>query len=210
MNRILHIIASPRGDQSRSISLANHFIDIAKINYPHVVIEEIDLFHEELPSLTAETVSGKYQLMGGKDVPRELQHLWKPIVNHINRFLAADTVVITTPMWNFSIPHVLKHYIDIIFQPRYLFKYTEQGPQGLAEKTSVVVIATSGGDYSADSPFAHMDHLQPYLKSVFGFAGVKELHFITAQPMDAGGPEVTSRELEKGQKAIERLPIWKK
>ena len=42
-------------------------------------------------------------------------------------FLDADAYLLTTPMWNFSIPYAVKYYIDAIVQPGYLFRYDEDG-----------------------------------------------------------------------------------
>jgi FMN-dependent NADH-azoreductase len=101
-------------------------------------------------------------------------------------------------MWNFSIPYRLKHYIDVIVQPRYLFRYTPEGVEGLVKGKKMVVIASRGGEYTTDDtrPF---DLQEPYLRTIFGFVGLKDITFIVAQPMDAGGPEVQKKKIEEAQ-----------
>ncbi|MCX7003005.1 MAG: NAD(P)H-dependent oxidoreductase [bacterium] len=120
---------------------------------------------------------------------------WEAIVAQITRFLAADAYLISTPMWNFGIPYALKHYLDVIVQPKYLFRYTAQGPVGLALNKRMLVVSARGGDYSADSPYHACDFVEPYLRTVFEFVGISDLTFINAQPLDAGGPQVAESKL---------------
>ena len=122
----------------------------------------------------------------------------------IKRFLSADAYLISSPMWNFSIPYPLKHYIDIIMQPKYLFRYTEKGPEGLLKNKKMVIITSHGGDYSSE-PASKFDLQKPYLRTVFGFAGITDITFVNAQPMDAGGLKVQTRKIEKAKKQAEKL-----
>jgi len=208
MNKLLHIIASPRGAASRTLGLASVFVETVKKQYPQVVIDELNLFTEKLPDLFAETIKGKYLLMGGADsLPDELKPLWRDIETHINRFLAADTILISVPMWNFGIPYILKHYIDVIFQPRYLFKYTADGPVGLAAGRKMFVITTRGGDYGPQSPFHSYDLQEPYIRNAFGFVGISDIKFINAQPMDAGGPDVMKQKFAEMSDEIRSLKL---
>jgi FMN-dependent NADH-azoreductase len=93
--------------------------------------------------------------------------------------------LISTPMWNFSIPYALKYYIDAIVQPGYMFKYNEQGqPIPLVLGKTMVCVTSRGGDYSENSPLRQFDFVEPYLRTVFGFVGIYDMHFINAQPMD--------------------------
>ena len=96
-------------------------------------------------------------------------------------------------------PYVLKHYIDIIVQPKHLFRYTEEGVEGLAKEKQMVVISSRGGDYGPDSPFHDYDHLEPHLKTVFGFVGITDIRFISAQPMDALGTEIMREKLHAAE-----------
>ena len=159
----------------------------------------LDLFKDTIPPLTLKTVSGKYVLLGGKDLSGELKEAWRDIERHITRFLSADAYLISTPMWNFSIPYVLKHYIDVIVQPRYLFRYTDKGPEGLAKNKKMAIITSRGGDYSAESPARAFDYQEPYLKTVFNLVGITDIVFINAQPMDALGGDVAAEKIKQAQ-----------
>ena len=143
-------------------------------------------------------VSGKYVLLGGKDLTGSLKAAWKPVESQIERFLKADGYLISTPMWNFNIPYPLKQYIDIIVQPKYLFQYTATGPEGLAKNRKMVIITSRGGDYSEASPFHAYDYQEPYLRAIFGFCGITDITFVNAQPMNMG-PDLEKKGLEKAK-----------
>ncbi len=199
MEKLLHIIATPRNKDSRTLRVSLVFLQLFKKKYPSCVIDELNLFSEELSSLTARQIDGKYILLSGRELSKELQDAWQSIAAHSQRFLSADVYLISAPMWNFSIPYALKHYIDIIVQPRYLFRYTENGPEGLVKNKKMVVITSRGGDYGKDSPFRSYDFQEPYLRAVFGFVGITDITFINAQPMDAAGAQVREEKINEAQ-----------
>jgi FMN-dependent NADH-azoreductase len=201
MNRLLHVIATPRGDDSRTLKVSKVFLDAFLKKYPSCRVDELDLWREKLPPLSLEVVRGKYVLLGGNNLTGKLLAVWEDVIRHIERFLSADVCLISTPMWNFNIPYPLKQYIDVIVQPKYLFRYTDRGVEGLAKKTKMVVVASRGGDYRPGSPFQPFDCQEPYLRTVFGFIGITDVTFVIAQPMDASGPEVAQEQIEKAKAA---------
>ncbi len=130
-------------------------------------------------------MDSKYRLMVGRPIDPNHAESWTHIEALINEFLAADVFLVTAPMWNFSIPYVLKYYIDAIVQPRYLFAYDEHGvPVGLVHGKKMVCVTTRGGDYSLNSPMHAYDAQESYLRQIFGFVGITDLRCVHAQPMD--------------------------
>ena len=154
MKKMLHIIATPRGEESRTLEVTGAFLEAFRKGHPDWIVEGLDLSKENLPSLTLKRVDGKYVLLSGKDLSGDLKEAWEEIVRYIEKFMSADGYLISTPMWNFGIPYMLKHYIDIIIQPKYMFRYTETGPEGLVKNKKMVVIASRGGDYSSKESHA--------------------------------------------------------
>lgn len=203
MNKLLHITVTPRGPESRTLKVTESFLEVFKSKYPECHVEGINLFEEKLPELTVKRVDGKYMLLSGKDLSGDFQESWKEIVSVIEKFLSADAYLISTPMWNFGIPYHLKHYIDIILQPKYLFKYTPNGPEGLVKNKKMIIITSRGGDYSSDE-MKQFDQQEPYLRAVFGLAGISDITFINAQPMDAMGPEIQKKKIEEAQQEARR------
>src|SRR5690606_31204378 len=103
---------------------------------------------------------------------------------HIERFKTADLYLISTPMWNFHIPYMLKHYIDLIVQPKQTFRYHKDGStEGLVKNKKMIIITSRGGNYSRNRS---MDFQEPYLRAIFGFIGIQDIQFIIAEPMDMG------------------------
>lgn len=199
MKRLLHIIATPRSEESRTLKVTEIFLEGFKRKHPGCIIEELNLFKEKLPELTVKRIDGKYALLGGKDLTGQFQKAWEEIVAHIEHFLAADGYVISAPMWNFGIPYKLKHYIDIIVQPKYLFRYTDKGVEGLAKGRKMAIITSRGGDYSPGTPFHSYDLQEPYLRAIFGFVGIADIAFVNVQPMDAEGPKVQEEKIREAQ-----------
>ena len=185
MKKILHIVASPREENSRTLQVAEAFLDTYLKKHQDWVVDEVNLWKEALPPMTMKRVDGKYVLLSGKDLFGELKEAWEEIIQHIDRFKSADLYLLSTPMWNFSIPYMLKQYIDIIVQPKYLFQYTAQGPEGLIKNKKMVICTSRGGDYAPEA-MRDFDQQEPYLRTVFGFVGLKDISFINAQPMDLG------------------------
>ncbi|MBP7055810.1 MAG: NAD(P)H-dependent oxidoreductase [Candidatus Omnitrophica bacterium] len=197
--KILHIVATPRDRESRTLKVSSAFLDAIKKRYADLKVDELNVFIEKLPELTVKRLDGKYVLLGGKDLTPELEKAWEDIIAHINRFLSADAYIVSSPMWNFGIPYELKHYIDVILQPKYLFRYTASGPEGLVKGKKMVVITSRGGDYSPASSFHAYDLQEPYLRAAFGFVGLTDMTFINAQPMDAMGPAVQDEKIKEAQ-----------
>ncbi|MBI5240776.1 MAG: NAD(P)H-dependent oxidoreductase [Elusimicrobia bacterium] len=204
MKRLLHIIASPRGDESRTSAVSAAFLEAFRAHNPACEVDELNVATEPLPPLSIPMISGKYVLLSGGQLTDRLREAWAPIERHIGRFLAAEGYLLSTPMWNFNIPYTLKHYIDLIVQPKYLFRYTAKGVEGLAAGRKMVVVASRGGAYPPGTPMASFDHQEPYLRTIFGFVGIKDITFVLAQPMDAGGEKLRNRALESAKAAARR------
>jgi FMN-dependent NADH-azoreductase len=202
--KLLHIIATPREPSaSNTVKISNAFLDELRARYPDLRVEELNLFQGDLPAITAANVETKYKLMSGRPFDKRDKETWCHVERTIKQFLSADIYVITSPMWNLSIPYALKYYIDVIVQPGYLFGHNEHGqiiPLAVGKK--MVCVTSRGGDYSENSPLHAYDFQEPYLRAIFGFVGIYDMHFINAQPMDAG-PELreaaTSAAIDKAR-----------
>jgi len=97
----------------------------------------------------------------------------------LDEFLAADTVVIGAPMYNFTVPSQLKAWIDRVLVAGKTFRYTANGPEGLATGKRVIIALARGGIYS-EGPAAAFEHVETYLRGVFNFIGI-EPEFVIAE-----------------------------
>jgi len=205
MQKLFHIIATPRELESRTLQVSEAFLETFQQKHVNWIVDELNLAKEELPSLSMKRVDGKYLLMTGKDLYGEFKDKWVEILEHIERFLSADLYLISTPMWNFSIPYMLKHYIDILVQPKYLFRYTDTGVEGLAKNKKMIVISSRGGTYASEETRS-FDFQEPYLRTIFGFVGITDMHFLHAQPMDMG-KEIQQQKLHEAIEAAKQLAL---
>ncbi len=98
----------------------------------------------------------------------------------------ADVLVVGAPIYNFSIPAVLKAWIDMVTRAGVTFRYTENGPEGLLPGKKAFVVVPSGG-VPVGSP---VDFATPYLKQALGFIGISDVEFIGARGADRGDREV--------------------
>lgn len=161
---ILHIDSSITGENSASRAISRSIVD--QLHGADDRVIHRDLVAEPLPHLTLDAFADSSVL---------------------DEFLAADTVVIGAPMYNFTLPTQLKAWLDRILVAGRTFRYTENGPEGLAGGKRVVIALARGGFYDAGSPAASLEHLESYLRGVFGFIGIVP-EFVAADGL-AIGPE---------------------
>lgn len=184
--KLLHIIASPRHEVSNTLKASDAFIASLREHHPDVTVDVVDLYDRDLPAIEGENIEAKYSLMVGRPIDPAHADAWAQVEAVIAHFLSADAYLISAPMWNLSIPYALKYYIDCIVQPGYSFRYDETGhvmPLVLGKK--MVVTSSRGSDYSAGGPMHAFDFQEPYLRAIFGFIGITDVEFVSAQPMDA-------------------------
>ena len=130
MARLLHIEASPRGDRSYSTRVARRFVEHYLAAHPGDELEHLPLFEADLPEFGREAALAKMAqidnlVAGGRGIPPEGP--WAGVHREVNRLKAVDKVLISSPMWNYSIPYKLKHYIDIVCQPGVSFYVNREG-----------------------------------------------------------------------------------
>ena len=107
----------------------------------------------------------------------------------LDEFIAADTVVIGAPMYNFTVPTQLKAWLDRLAVAGTSFRYTEAGPEGLLGGKRVIVALASGGAYDDGGPF---EHHKSYLKDFFNFLGI-EPEFVSAAGIGMAPTEAIER-----------------
>jgi FMN-dependent NADH-azoreductase len=91
----------------------------------------------------------------------------------------ASHIVIASPIYNFSVPAVLKAWIDMVARARVTFRYTENGPEGLLKgKKAYLVIASGGVPLGSD-----MDYASTYLRHVIGFLGIDDVTLVNANEL---------------------------
>src|SRR5215475_13344411 len=183
--KLLHIDSSILGTNSASRELGKAWVEAWRIGHPDTQVSYRDLVGDPLPHLSGEVVATRF---GAAAQSPEVRKLIEQDDAVLAEFLAADIVVVGAPMYNFSIPSQLKAWIDRIAVAGKTFRYTAEGPQGLAGGKRVIVALARGGFYGAGSPGETLEHAESHLRAVFGLMGVRDVEFIVAEGI-AVGPE---------------------
>ena len=187
MSKILYIKANVKNEEtSRTFKVSNCFIEEYKKNNPEDEVIVLDLYKENIDFLRLEDLG---EIFG----PKEEASKNHPILKYAYQFAEADKYVIAAPMWNLSIPAILKAYIDYISVVGIAFKYTEQGPVGLLKGKKAVHIVSRGGEYG-NAPYEMGDR---YLRALLGFFGITEIETIAIENLDVIGVNVEEK-LEEG------------
>jgi FMN-dependent NADH-azoreductase len=176
---ILRIDSSANTEDSVTRGLTDHII--ATLGDADVTVR--DLARSPLPQIThtwavARTLPEAERSDEQKEALAQSDEL-------IAELMAADTVVIGAPVYNFSIPASLKAWIDLIARAGVTFRYTENGPEGLVKGKRVIIAMASGGTGVG----SEMDFNTRYLEAVLGFMGMTDVQIIAADAlaMDAEG-----------------------
>ena len=180
---LLHIDASVLGDNSVSRKISAAIVERLTTADPGATVTYRDLAAEPLPHLPGAHLAA---IMGAPPASPEHEAHLGVAQAALAEFLAADVVVIGAPMYNFTLPTQLKAWIDRILIAGKTFRYTATGPEGLAGGKRVIVAISRGGFYGPQSPFAAYEHVESYLRTVFGFIGVTDLEFVAAEGIQIG------------------------
>ena len=181
MSKLLYIEVSPRKESSVSSGIAKHFLTEYRERNPEDEVQSINLWEEDLASLEGDVMDAKYAFLSGSSPEGESKSAWKAVEQTIAQFLSADKYLVSTPMWNFTVPYKLKHYIDILLQPGYTFGYSpEEGYSGLVTGKRVAIIYAHGGSYAPGTPAEPYDFETNYLSHIFGFIGITDQQAVVA------------------------------
>lgn len=169
--KILHLDSSALGAASASRELTAAVVRQLRADSPHVEVTYRDLDAQPLPHLTGASLA--------KSDPAEVELAQRVM----QEFLDADVLVVGAPMYNFSLPSTLKAWIDRIAVAGVTFRYSANGPEGLAGGKRVIVASTRGGVYGDASP---ADFQEGYLRQVFAFLGVQDIEIVRAEGLNLG------------------------
>jgi FMN-dependent NADH-azoreductase len=175
MPTLLKIDVSPRGDYSISRKLSAEFAAKWQQAHPDGTVVLRDLVTTALPFVDLPWIAGAYSTPD-QHTP-EQQAALKVSDELIAELLAADEIVLATPMFNFSIPAALKAYIDHIVRINKTFNASYEG---LAKGKKVTLIIASGSVYTPGSHMESYNAETGYLKQILGFIGITDVSVVLA------------------------------
>ncbi|SMQ59038.1 FMN-dependent NADH-azoreductase [Altererythrobacter xiamenensis] len=195
MSTILHITASIRDGESVSRSLSSKLVDGLREKSGADVITR-DLSKNDLPYMDADRFAANLAPYAERDDDQhELAKIADTLIDELKQ---ADTIVIGTPIYNFTMPSTLKAWADLVARAGTTFKYTETGPQGLMTgKKAYIAIASGGTPVGSE-----IDFLTPWLKFFLGFLGITDVELVAADGiMGEGGEE----KIAEAHEQVERM-----
>jgi FMN-dependent NADH-azoreductase len=186
---VLHVDSSILGEASASRALSGEIVRRLRTSQADLQVTHLDLAAEPLPHYSAASLAAGGGAEGARDAAL------------LAGFLRADVIVIGAPLYNFSLPSQLKAWVDRIVIQGKTFRYTAQGPQGLAGGKRVIVAIARGGVYAPD---AGTEFGESYLKFVFNFLGITDLTFVRAEGLNVS-PESREQSLQGAHASIQSL-----
>jgi len=193
MSRLLYLQASPRGERSISIAVAEAFVNAYRKARPSGEVKVINLYQKELPPFDGFALNAKYSILNGLKHTPEERAAWDKVTTIADEFKSYDKYVLAVPMWNFSIPYKLKHYLDVLIQPGLTFSFSpESGYRGLVTGKPAFVALARGGEYPPGSPAEGWDFQSKYILTALGFIGFTDIRVVTAEPT-LGDPVLTGK-----------------
>src|SRR6201996_486206 len=198
--KLLHIDSSVLGPHSVSRKLSAAIVDRLRQANPGLAISYRDLTATPLAHLSGSHLAAAQGAAPSAEVQADLA-VGQAV---LEEFLAADIVVLGAPMYNFTLPSQLKAWIDRILVAGKTFKYGANGPEGLAGNKRVIVAISRGGFYGAGTPMGALEHLESYLRGVFGFIGIRNPEIISADGIQLG-PEHREKALSGALEAVTKL-----
>ena len=179
MPTLLRLDSSPfPGEISFSRQLTSEFAAKWRESHPDGQVIERDLATTKLAPLDAQSISAVYTPEANRTP--EQNALLKTSDDLIAELQAADEYVFGVSMHNFSIPSSLRLWIDQISRVGKTFSYEGGQPAGLLRGKKATFLVATGGVYEQGTPGAAMNHIEPYLRSLFAFLGVSDVTFINA------------------------------
>ncbi|MCK9617513.1 MAG: NAD(P)H-dependent oxidoreductase [Lentimicrobiaceae bacterium] len=202
MKKALVVSYLPSGEYSNTKQLLDYFFTKAK----NIEIEHLDLI-EKSPVFFGYESMGAYYTRNyqGKELTESQKQAIAPMDAMCEQFAKADVVIFAHPMHNFSLPGIIKTYLDSVMQKGVAFDYGKNGPYGKLGGKKVLVLYTSGGSYSPDTyniQYPNWNTLEFTMKVNFSFAGITDYAFVTAS---TGNPAKTAENIEKAKIQVEKV-----
>jgi FMN-dependent NADH-azoreductase len=176
--KVLEISASGRRHDSTSRMLTAELIAALESHYDTIAVARRDLA-DNVPFVNDAWIAANFTPEENRSKEQRDTLAYSDAL--VSELRDADVVVMGVPVYNFSIPAVLKAWIDMISRARLTFRYSENGPVGLLQgKKAYIVVASGGVPVGSDYDFA-----TPYLRHALAFIGITDIEFVAAEQLNS-------------------------
>ncbi|WP_219471428.1 FMN-dependent NADH-azoreductase [Nonomuraea rhizosphaerae] len=198
MSKLLHISASPREQASESLRIAGAFTETYQDSHADAGIDHWDLWDGSLPGF-AIGAKAKMTVFGGGEPQGAEAEAWAAARRTFERFVSADRLLFSVPMWNGSVPYVLKQLIDVVSQPGWIFGVdpeTGYRPLLAGNGTRVAVVYTSAVWGPGLGPAFGNDFQSTYFGDWLRWTGLTDISEIRFHPTLTGDRDEARRQAE--------------
>jgi FMN-dependent NADH-azoreductase len=175
---LLHIQVSPRAQDSASRNVSSYLVEKFKAKTPNAKIITRDLDANPLPHLSGTAVGAAFTPPEARTA--EQKEAIKLSDTLVSELLSSDVLVISSPMWNFGMPSVLKAWIDHIVRAGVTFSFSPEGLKGLVTGKKAYIVISSGSVFS-EGAFASYDQFVPSIKTALGFIGLTDVEILRVE-----------------------------
>lgn len=201
MTRILYVVVGPRSERSWSRRYGAQVLAQLERRYPGATVVQRDLAAHPPPIIDAQFADAILRTPDSWDAAdRDALGYSEQVIEELE---AADVVLISTPMNNYTVPATLKAWIDHIVRIRRTFIGTPQGKVGLLQDRPTYVVTAAGGHHSGDG-VVQPDFLTPYLIAIMGTIGIRDVRFLSLQGVTRGA----EAEARANEHARATLATW--
>lgn len=174
--KILNINSSSNKTSSTSSSYAKQVVDRLLNLNPGSSVVERHTTYSNLPFINEDILGALFVKGERSEEQKQALAVSEELVSELQ---SADVLVISAPIYNFSVPASLKAYFDLVARAGLTFKYTENGPEGLLkDKKAYIVISSGGTEIESD-----IDFTGKYIKHFLGFLGITDVEFVRLDQM---------------------------
>jgi FMN-dependent NADH-azoreductase len=165
---------SPKNEGSISTELGEYLVNcLSKEGNTNVSKRQLD----QIPFINQQIINGLYISDNEKTLEQlEALKISDAIVKDVHE---NDTIIISTPIYNFAAPAVLKAWADLVARLNKTFQYTDNGPVGLLKNKKAYIVVSSGGTKIG----SEIDFFTPWMKFFLNFIGIKDVTFISADQL---------------------------
>lgn len=174
---ILQINSSGRQQGSITRQLSDIVVKTLTNIHPELSVDQNDLA-TGLPFVDEQWIGANFT------APEERNDTHRAVLSYsdqlVHQLQKSEYLVIASPIYNFSVPAVLKAWIDLVARAKLTFKYTESGPEGLLKNKKAILVMASGGVPIG----SELDFASRYLKQVMNFIGISDVTIIDASKIN--------------------------
>ena len=209
MAHVLRIDSSPRAARSHTRRLTGMFVEMWLGQHPADAVSHRDVGLQPLPPVSESWIAAAFHPAAERTA--EMRAALSLSDELVDELLLADLLVLGVPMYNFGIPAQLKAYIDQIVRIGRTFAFephdTAQPYKPLTHgKRAVVIVSSGDAGYGPGECLARFNHVEPYLRTVLEYIGIRQIDFAYAGYDEFGG-ERLQRSLTAALARINRLAL---